>query len=217
MKFPEIIYRDRWLIVLNKPAGWLSEGGKNGEQDATVWIQQEAKLRFAAAAHRLDRVTSGLLIVATGKEVLKNLHRMQEEKQIVKKYIAITGGKMPAAQAGEFHHWLKKSEEEMKAIVRDRQAAGYQSVSLKYRVREDRGFLHWELDLPGGKYHQIRAQLAHQGNVILGDVRYGFPGKEPVEKIALQACSLELMHPVSKQKLSLQAPLPDDWGDTRRY
>ncbi len=211
MKFPEIIYRDRWICVLNKPAGWLSEGGKNGEQDATTWIQKQAQLKFAAAAHRLDRVTSGLLMIATGKEVLKSLHRMQEEKQIIKKYIAISGGKKPSMDSGEFKDWLKKSEQEMKALVRDNLAAGYQPVSLKYQVQEKDGFLHWELNLPGGKYHQIRAQLAHHGHVILGDVRYGFPGNEPVEGIALHARSLELAHPFSRQKLLLTASVPEYW------
>lgn len=213
----QIIYEDNHLIVINKKAGQLVQGDKTGDESLLESIKNFIKVRdqkpgnvFLGLVHRIDRPTSGLVIYAKTSKALSRLTVMVKNREVKKTYWAIVAKEM-IAQQQRLVHYLQKNEKNNKAIVYIKPTAGAKEAILTYhviKVLENYQLL--EVDLETGRHHQIRSQLSKIGVPIKGDLKYGAPRSNPDGGISLHARRLEFEHPVSKEFIVIEAPVPQN-------
>jgi len=214
-EFP-IVHEDAAVLVIDKPAGVAVHGGSGvsfGVIESLRAGRPQAKL--LELAHRLDRDTSGLLIIAKKRSALVELHRQLRDGEVEKIYAAIVKG-APARDAFEVAEPLHKyvtGSGERRVSVKE----GGQSAMTKVKVVKRGGEASLlEIRLLTGRTHQIRVHLAHAGHPVVGDDKYGdFElnrqlAKQGAKRLFLHAGRLAFAHPVTKERLRLSAPLPKD-------
>lgn len=221
----QILFEDYYLLVINKPAGLSSESGEkrhpSAEVEALFYLTRELNRKSSSSrlkltpylhvAHRLDRAASGILVMAKTKTALLHVMEQFKNRTTEKIYLAVTSRRPPADQ-GILKNWLEKDAQNRRTQVFAQEKKGRQLAELSYRVLEPRGAgALLELRPATGRFHQIRAQLAHLGCPIVGDVLYGGPHWRDNE-IMLHATRLVLTHPKSGALLELEAPLPEGFG-----
>ena len=213
----QVIYEDNHIIVVAKRSGEIVQGDKSGDRPLTEDVkaylkEQYAKpgLVFLGVVHRLDRPVSGLVVFARTSKALSRLNEMFRNGSIHKTYWALVQTP-PPAEEGELIHWLTRNERQNKSYAYRNEVPGSKKAVLRYRVigQTDRYTL-LEIQLLTGRHHQIRCQLAAMGCPIRGDLKYGAPRSTPDGSISLLARSIEFVHPVSKEIIRLEAPLPED-------
>ena len=216
MKAPEIIFESTALIVINKESGVISEQNPfealSAESQVRHYLGQGLKPPFVGVAHRLDRVTSGLLIFAKKKSTLKQLNQWFADRKIQKTYLAITSTP-PKPAKGILEHYLFTDKAAKKALVYDHPKGGTKPARLHYRTLEvnEHGAL-LEVKPSTGRFHQIRAQLSHIGCPILGDEKYGGPKLSP-NIIALHAWKIKLPEALNESPIEFEMlPGSDIWG-----
>jgi 23S rRNA pseudouridine955/2504/2580 synthase len=210
------VHEDPALLVIDKPAGVAVHGGSGvsfGVIESLRAARPQAKL--LELAHRLDRDTSGLLVVCKKRGALVEMHRMLRDGEVEKIYTTIVKG-TPAKDAFDIDEPLHKyvtGSGERRVSVRP----GGMSALTKVKVgKKGRQFSQLEVRLLTGRTHQIRVHLAHAGHPVLGDDKYGdFELNRElvakgVKRLFLHAGRLAFSHPVTHERLRLQAPLPDD-------
>jgi 23S rRNA pseudouridine955/2504/2580 synthase len=213
--FP-IVFEDAALLVVDKPAGVAVHGGSGvsfGVIESLRAARPQAKV--LELAHRLDRDTSGLLIVAKKRTALVELHRMLREGEVEKIYVAVVKGgfERPFAELKEALHKYVTGAGERRVSVQEGGKAAVTQVKLLHK-RSDSSVL--EVRLLTGRTHQIRVHLAHAGHPILGDDKYGDFDlnhrleKQGVRRLLLHAHRLSFLHPLTREKLRLESPLPAD-------
>lgn len=220
----KILFEDYYLLVVEKPAGLSSESGKGAypsmEREALFYMTAQLQKKststrlkatpFLQVAHRLDRPASGVLALAKTKTALSDLMAQFEKNEVRKTYLAWTERK-PAETTGTLTNWLKRDDGGKKALVFDQNVRGGQACALQYKILRTKanGAL-LEVDPGSGRFHQIRAQLAHSGCPIVGDTTYGGHfWKE--HQIKLHAHRLVLHHPKSGETMTFETPEPEDW------
>ncbi|MCS7036622.1 MAG: RluA family pseudouridine synthase [Saprospiraceae bacterium] len=211
-----VIYEDNHLLALNKPAGWLVQGDRTGDATLTDWGKAYLREKYAKPGavflhpvHRLDRPVSGLTLFARTDKALSRLTAAFRERRVEKTYLALVLA-MPPAVEGELRHWLFKDEAQNRVFVAGAGKPGAQEAVLHYRWLGQFGDVHLlEVHPYTGRPHQIRAQLSAVGCPILGDLKYGAPAPLPEGVIGLHSRSLRLEHPVRREPLFLEAPLPE--------
>jgi len=160
--------------------------------------------------HRLDKPVSGTLLIARKRSVLKVLNEQFATRDIRKTYLAVVSSPPPLPD-GELKHWLIKDEEGKRATITDKRIQLSAEVKLTYKtISEKNGKTLLEIDLLTGKYHQIRAQLAHIGSPIIGDEKYGSTEKYSEGALALHASKLTFKHPIEDRIMTVEAPTPED-------
>lgn len=211
-----IIEETKDWIVISKPAGIQVERNPFGPSvESLVYAHMEAERRipYVGIVHRLDRVTTGVVLVAKHRSVLRKLNRQFSEKDVRKTYLAATDKPLPAAQ-GTLHHWLEKDRAAKRAIVHTQPAEKARECLLHYKVLtttpDNRTLL--ELEPLTGRYHQIRAQLASEGCPVTGDIHYGAAHPYQDHHIMLHAWKLEFFDERTKERRLMKAPLPE-WAD----
>ena len=213
----QIIYEDNHLLVINKKVGQLVQGDKTGDESLLDSIKNFIKIRdnkpgnvFLGLVHRIDRPTSGLVIYAKTSKALSRLTQMVKNREIKKTYWAVVVKEMiPPSQ--RLVHYLKKNEKNNKAIVFPKPTEGAKEAILTYNiVKSLDNYLLLEIDLETGRHHQIRAQLSKNGTPIKGDLKYGSLRSSPDGGIHLHARKLEFIHPVTKEKIEITAPVPQN-------
>ena len=212
-----ILYEDNHLIAINKLAGELSQGDKTGDEALPETIKRYLKEKyskpgnvFLGVVHRLDRPVSGLVVFANTSKALARLNEMFRSGDVKKSYLALVKN-LPKEPEGELVHYLVRNEKQNKSYAYDKEVPHSKKAVLHYKLiaRSDNyGLL--EVDLKTGRHHQIRCQLAKIGCPIKGDLKYGFPRSNPDGSISLHARKICFIHPVSKEKLELIAPVPED-------
>jgi 23S rRNA pseudouridine955/2504/2580 synthase len=212
-EFP-LVFEDAALLVVDKPAGVAVHGGSGvsfGVIESLRAARPQAKL--LELAHRLDRDTSGLLIVAKKRSALLELHRMLRDGEIEKVYLALAKGRVAAGTLREPLHKYVNAKGERRVSV---QAGGMAAVTQVKPVKLSRDFSFVEIRLLTGRTHQIRVHFSHAGHPVLGDDKYGdFElnhrlQKQGVRRLFLHASRLAFAHPVSSEAIKLHAPLPAD-------
>lgn len=209
-----ILAETRGWLAVNKPAGLITERSpfESPTVESLVYDYLKAHSRrerpYLGIVHRLDRVTSGVLLLAKKKSVLKALNEQFRERRIRKTYLALVEQAPPSKQ-GELRHFLYKDQKSKKAIIYKEEVPGAFSVRLTYRLLQESpaGYL-LEIHPYTGKYHQIRAQLAFIGCPILGDARYG--GQHPFREkaIALHASRLVFLDPQTEEEVVVEVAFP---------
>ena len=208
MKAPEIIFESTALIVINKESGIISEQNPfeslSAESQVRHYLGQGLKPPFVGVPHRLDRVTSGLLIFAKKKSALKQLNQWFADRKIQKTYLAMTS-KPPSPAKGILEHHLFIDKAAKKTQVYDQPKDGTKPARLHYRTLEvnEHGAL-LEIKPSTGRFHQIRAQLSYIGCPIIGDEKYGGSPLIP-NAIALHAWKIKLPDAVNGSSIYFEA------------
>jgi 23S rRNA pseudouridine1911/1915/1917 synthase len=213
----QILYEDNHLIILNKRVGDIVQGDKTGDIPLSEIVKQylaekynKPGAAFLGVVHRIDRPTSGIVIFAKTSKALSRLNKMLVDKTIQKTYWAVVQDRVELTE-NTLVNYLKKNEKTNKATVYDTETEGTKKAVLHYKViRYLDKYTLLEIDLETGRHHQIRSQLAHLGHPVKGDVKYGFKRPNADAGIHLHARRLSLVHPVSKELLEIEAPLPED-------
>ena len=212
----DILYEDNHLLIVNKRCGDLVQPDPSGGDALERQIKEFIRRRdakpgevFLGVVHRLDRPVSGLVVFARTGKALARLNEMFRTKEVHKTYWAIVGN-CPPAEEGELVHWLVRNEKQNKSYAYDKEKPGAKKAILDYKLigRSERYFL-LEIDLKTGRHHQIRCQLAKMGCPIKGDLKYGAPRSNPDGSICLHARRVRFVHPVSKQEIDVEAPVPE--------
>ena len=213
----QIIFEDNHLLVINKKAGQLVQCDKTGDLSLLELIKDFIKKRdekpgnvFLGLVHRIDRPTSGLVIYAKTSKALTRLTVMVKNREVKKTYWAIVGKEMiPKSQ--RLIHYLQKNEKTNKATVFIKPTDKAKESILNYQIIKTLdNYQLLEIDLETGRHHQIRAQLSKIGVPIKGDLKYGAPRSNPDGGISLHARKLEFEHPVTKERVEIVAPVPEN-------
>ncbi len=203
----ELLYVDDHVVVANKPSGLLVHRGWANDDDVAMFRVRDALGEHVHPIHRLDRGTSGALVLARSRHVAATLMRALEHGEVKKSYLALVRGTPP--EAGIIDHPVPKSEdgERVPAVTHFRRLA---------RSSVDRCSLVLAEPLTG-RLHQIRRHLKHLGHPLIGDVNYGsgelnrhYRAAYGLHRLALHASRVELTHPSSGGRLDVTAPVPDD-------
>lgn len=215
MKSLSVLYEDNHLIIINKPPGALVQGDKTGDAPISDDVKQYIKEKynkpgdvFLGVIHRLDRPVSGIVIFARTSKALTRMNEMFKKKEIQKTYWAVVQNP-PKETSGTITTYTIKDSLMLKAKVYSKEVPKSKLCILDYKViqESDRYYL-LEVLPHTGRYHQIRSQLSYIGSPIKGDIKYGYPRTNPNGSIQLHARKIEFIHPVSKESISVTAPVP---------
>ena len=192
-----VVYEDNHIIIVNKTASEIVQGDKTGDTPLSETVKQYLKEKyskpgnvFIGVAHRLDRPVSGLVVFAKTSKALSRLNEMFKNSEVKKTYWAVVKN-LPREEEGELVNYLVRNE------------------ILHYRlIGRSQNYYLLEIDLKTGRHHQIRCQLAKMGCPIKGDLKYGSPRSNPDGSICLHARYIRFVHPVSKEPIEVEAPVP---------
>ena len=211
-----VVFEDDALIVIDKPSGVAVHGGSGISFGVIESLRAERpRAKFLELAHRLDRDTSGLLMVGKKRTALVELHRMLRDGEVRKDYVAIVKGRWKGGGRKidlPLHKYVT-AEGERRVSVRD---DGQQAISLFKPLAAGDTASMLDIRLMTGRTHQIRVHAAHVGHPILGDDKYGDFDlnralvKQGVKRLFLHARQLSLSHPLSGEPLSFVSPLPTE-------
>jgi 23S rRNA pseudouridine955/2504/2580 synthase len=211
-----VVHEDSSLLVINKPSGIAVHGG-SGVSQGVIEALRAARpaAKVLELAHRLDRDTSGLLVVAKKRGALTEFHRMLRDGEIEKVYVAVVKG-APAGRHFDIRDPLHKyvnAKGERRVAVKE---GGLEAVTRVKVLGSSGGLSFLQLRLMTGRTHQIRVHLAHAGYPVLGDDKYGdfefnrALARQGVKRLFLHARRLAFKHPVDGERMVLDAPLPED-------
>lgn len=212
-----VVYEDNHIIIVNKQSGEIVQGDKTGDTPLSDIVKQYIKEKynkpgnvFLGVVHRLDRPVSGLVVFAKTSKALSRLNEMFRKGDVHKTYWAIVK-KNDIAPEATLTDWLTRNERQNKSYAHNREVPGAKKAVLSYKVRSmSDNYMLLEVRLMTGRHHQIRCQLAHMGCPIKGDLKYGSPRSNPDGSISLMSRRVEFVHPVSKETIAVEAPVPDD-------
>ncbi|MBN2669810.1 MAG: RluA family pseudouridine synthase [Bacteroidales bacterium] len=212
----EVIYEDNHIIAINKSASDIVQGDKTGDTPLLDYVKEYIKLKyqkpgnvFLGLPHRLDRPTSGIVLFARTSKALSRLNDMFKDKDIKKIYWAIVSPS-PEKPEADLEHFLSRNEKQNKSYVFDEEKPQSKRALLHYKtIAKSDLYTLLEVELKTGRHHQIRAQLAHIGCPIKGDLKYGARRSNPDKGICLHARSIQFSHPTTKQMIYIEAPVPD--------
>ncbi len=208
-----ILHEDEHLIVIDKRNGLLSMG-TDREKEKTAYhilsehVKRSDPMALVFIVHRLDRETSGLMLVAKSEQVQQALQRNWGEAVTRRRYVAVVESRMPQPE-GVIDAPLAENKNFKVYVPRhDEEAVDAQTA---YRVlREGRDYSLVELELRTGRKNQIRAHLEHIGNPVAGDKKYGASPCR-ASRICLHASSLHFIHPVTGIEMQFDLPIPQSF------
>lgn len=210
-----VVYEDNHIIIVNKTASEIVQGDKTGDTPLSETVKQYLKEKyqkpgnvFIGVTHRLDRPVSGLVVFAKTSKALSRLNEMFKNSEVKKTYWAVVKNR-PPKEEGELVNYLIRNEKQNKSYAYDTEKPGSKKAVLRYRlIGHSQNYYLLEVDLKTGRHHQIRCQLAKMGCPIKGDLKYGSPRSNPDGSICLHARSVRFVHPVSKEVIAVEAPVP---------
>jgi tRNA pseudouridine65 synthase len=203
----ELLYVDAHVVVANKPSGLLVHRGWDNDDDVAMFRVRDAIGERVHPIHRLDRGTSGALLFARDEEAAAALAKQFEEGRVEKRYLALVRGHAP--EEGLVDHPIPKREDGPRVPARTR-------FRLVARSAVDRCSL--VLAMPEtGRLHQVRRHLRHVNHPLVGDVNYGsgainrhYRAVYNLHRLALHAHGIAFEHPVTRERIDVVAPMPDD-------
>ena len=209
LEFP-VVREDAQILVIDKPSGVAVHGGSGvsfGVIESLRAARPQAK--FLELAHRLDRDTSGLLILCKKRSALVELHRMLREGEVEKVYLAVVKGafaKKTAELRESLHKYVTESGERRVSVREE----GMRAVTKVRRLKAAGEFSLLEVQLLTGRTHQIRVHLAHAGYPVVGDDKYGdfALNRRLKQRLLLHAARLAFKHPLTGEQVRLESPLP---------
>lgn len=207
-----IVFEDKRLIVLNKPAGLAAHGG-SGIKVGAIEALRTLRPGRLELVHRLDRDTSGCLMIAKRRSELRSLHELLREGAIDKRYFALLAGRLPEDKViCEAPLAQRRIGSERKSVVDEQGKAARTELRVAQRLR---GATLVEVVLHTGRMHQIRAHAAHIGHPVAGDERYGERSvnrafaRAGLQRLFLHAHALSLVRPHDGELWHVSAPLDE--------
>ncbi|MBO7488872.1 MAG: RluA family pseudouridine synthase [Bacteroidales bacterium] len=208
-----IVYEDKYLFVVNKPVGLLSSS--THPDDRTViselnnYLMQRRSRQRAHVVHRLDRDTSGLLLVAKTKDVARAFEKDWKERVYDRAYVAVTWG-APVPASGMVKSWLTENEYGVVSSPIDN--GGKLAITHYKTLRKQGRFALVQMQLETGRRNQIRVHMREIGHPLLKDPIYGYrDDNSPIDRLALHAFRLYFKHPVTEKDVRLETPFPDEF------
>lgn len=210
----EIVYEDNHLLIIDKPAGLLSQADKTKQVDLTDVCKRYLKKEYnkpgnvyLGLTHRLDRPVSGLMVLAKTSKAASRISKLIREHQLKKTYWAIVHGRTPLEAS--YKHFLKKDSKTNKTKAYSSKKSGAKPAVLSYTtLKQSAHYSLIEVDLITGRPHQIRVQLSKMGFPIWGDYKYGEEDTGPGKSLALRSYALAFEHPVKKELMHIKAEIP---------
>jgi tRNA pseudouridine65 synthase len=206
---PHILYSDEWLVVVSKPSGELTHPGWARGEPSTMSNVRDSVGEWVQPLHRLDRGTSGIVVLARKAQITTELSKAWQEGAVQKGYLALVRGTI--AESGTIDHPVPRGED--KASERVPALTHFRRLIASERARCSLV----RAEPQSGRLHQLRRHFKHLSHPIVGDVRYGdgrinreFRERWQLHRLALHAVWLALTHPITGQRLEFEAPLPDD-------
>ena len=212
-----VLYEDNHIIIVNKDSSEIVQGDKTGDKPLSETVKEYLKAKYnkpgnvyVGVAHRLDRPTSGIVMFAKTSKALPRLNNMFKNKEVEKTYWAIVK-RRPEHEQGTLKHYLVRNEKQNKSYTHDNEKVNSKIAILHYKlISHSDHYNLLEINLETGRHHQIRCQLAKIGCPIKGDLKYGAERSNPDGSISLHARRISFIHPVSKEKIEVTAPVPGD-------
>ncbi len=211
------LYEDNHIIIVHKECGEIVQGDKTGDTPLSESVKHWLKEKYAkpgnvflGVVHRLDRPVAGIVVFAKTSKALKRLNDMFRKGEVSKTYWAIVQ-KAPEKKEETLINWLVRNEKQNKSYAHENEVPNSKKAILHYKVLGSSDYYTLlEINLQTGRHHQIRCQLAHMGCTIKGDLKYGARRSNPDGGISLLARRIEFVHPVSHDKIMVEAPLPNE-------
>ena len=205
-----ILYEDKFVIVVNKPHNLLTIATLK-EKDRTLYsyvydyLKKKNKNNKVFIVHRLDKDTSGIVILA--KDEKTKFYLQENWDKFKRNYVAIVHGEVEK-EKGILKSYLKETKTHFTYSVKDKN--GLLAITEYEKVLENKKYTMLSLNLKTGRKNQIRVQLADMGNPIVGDKKYGIK-KDPIKRMALIANTLEFIHPKTKEKIVIDIDIPNEF------
>lgn len=213
----QILHEDNHIIVINKRVGDIVQGDKTGDKPLSEVVKEFIKDKYnkpgdvyLGVVHRLDRPTTGIIVFAKTSKALTRLNESFKNRETQKTYWAVVKN-FPPKENDTLIHFLKRNPKNNTSKAHTKEVPESKKASLDYSViKKLDNYFALEINLHTGRHHQIRAQLTAIGCPIKGDLKYGFDRSNPDGGIHLHARKLVLNHPVTKETLTFEAPVPND-------
>ena len=210
----KVLYEDNHLIVAIKPAGVLSQSDGSNAPDMLTILKAYIKEKYQkpgevylGLVHRLDRPVSGVMVFARTSKAASRLSEQIRTRRVEKIYRCVVNGVLEGE--GRLENFISKDEASNSVTVSDVEKPGFKASYLDYRALASKdGMTLAEVKLGTGRSHQIRAQMAHAGHPLIGDQKYGKKDNR-TKDIALEAYKLSFEHPVKREFITFEAPVPD--------
>lgn len=216
----EVLYEDNHIIIVNKASGEIVQGDKTGDTPLSDVVKQYIKEKyekpgavFLGVVHRLDRPVSGVVVFARTSKALSRLNAMFQKGEVHKTYWAVVNNEKLCVKRGKtlLTHWLTRNEQQNKAYAYDHEVPHSKKAQLSYQILATGDhYSLLEVLLMTGRHHQIRCQLSAVGMPIKGDLKYGARRSNADGSISLHARRVEFVHPVSKERIMVEAPVPNE-------
>lgn len=213
-----VLYEDNHLIAVEKPAGVLTQGDKTGDENLMDGVKKYLKEKyqkpgnvFLGLLHRLDRPVSGIILFAKTSKGASRLSEQFRNHSVIKIYHAVVLGK-PPQNKGVLVDYLIKDAGAKKAIIIKEENGQLAELDFE-KIASNGEYSLLKIQLKTGRFHQIRAQLAHAGYPILGDLKYGASFPLPDKSIALCANFLSFKTATTKEQKEISIPLPQKWKE----
>ena len=213
----QILHEDNHIIVINKRVGDIVQGDKTGDKPLSEVVKEYIKDKYKkpgevylGVIHRLDRPTTGIVVFAKTSKALSRLNDAFKNRETQKTYWAVVKNS-PPKENDTLIHYLKRNPKNNTSKAHTKEIPESKKASLDYKIiKKLDNYFGLEINLHTGRHHQIRAQLAAIGCPIKGDLKYGFDRSNPDGGIHLHARKLSFTHPVTKEELTIIAPVPND-------
>lgn len=228
----KIIYEDNHLLVVLKPIGIPSQSDKSGDQDMLTLLKEYLKEEYnkpgevyLGLVHRLDRMTSGIMVFARTSKAASRLSKNIREGDFKKRYLAVVNGHMDINDKNILvENYLVKNEKTNVSGVCDKTQKNSKLASLEYTVLKNfsinnNNYSYVEVKLNTGRHHQIRVQFANMGYPLYGDIKYGQSMNKRGQNLGLFAYNLMFYHP-TKDKVMQFEVLPENkgiWSDLQKW
>ncbi|NUM32514.1 MAG: RluA family pseudouridine synthase [Bacteroidetes bacterium] len=211
-----ILFEDNHLIAFNKPAGILVQPNPEGEESLEIILKEFLKLRdqkpsnvYLGVIHRLDRNVSGLVIFAKTSKALARMNELFKSREMKKTYYAIVKNK-PKQSEGKIESYLLKDSKNNISKSFSNSVKGSKLSQTMYRlICASESYFLLEITPLTGRHHQIRLHLSEIGIPIAGDLKYGAARSNKDGGISLHSKSLEFLHPVKKEMIKIDCPMPN--------
>lgn len=224
-----MVYEDDAIIAINKPSGLAVHGG-SGLNFGLIELLRNSRpdAKFLELIHRIDKETSGIILIAKKRKVLVEIHRQMRERSVHKKYQVMVNGRWQKKQLIVNLNLLKTTldngQRKVKVLPGNNKIEGSRESRSVFFLRDNfPNFSMLDVKLVTGRTHQIRVHLSHLGFPIVGDDKYGnftlnkIQKKLGFKRMFLHAGELGFIHPLTEKELFLTAPLPKEFIELQEY
>lgn len=213
----DVVHQDAALCVVNKPAGLVVHPAAGNWQGTLLngLLHRDpaaAVLPRAGIVHRLDKDTTGLMVVARSRLAMESLTRQLAQRSVSREYVALAHGSAAPGQRMTLEGWIGRDpRQRLRMAVWDHAAAGTRPAKTHATcLGSAAGQSLWACKLHTGRTHQIRVHMRHAGYPLVADALYGGKTLLGMQRQALHAVQLQLLHPDSGERMTWHAPLPED-------